>query len=623
MKKTYITLGLLLLSSITFSQNAAIQKANQLFDSYQYVGAIESYLQVVNSKQANQQVYQNLADSYYHIYNTAEAAKWYEKAVVGSSNPETIFKYAQVLKSLGNYKEANNQMIKFSNLLPNDVRSKEFNKNQNYLTSLNATKPLFEVKNTSFTVEKSNDFAPILANNNDFYFVSTRSNSKTDKWSNQPYIDIFRATRSENGSFTDVVAVKELNTPYHDGSLALSEDGNTMFFARDGHSTKLYEKDTKNKVKVGQLGIYKAIKVDGKWEVKEALPMNSTAYSVSHPSLSQDGKTLYFTSNMPGGVGESDIWKIAITANGYGKPENLGTRINTPSREAFPFITDDNQLYFASTGWEGFGGLDVFKADLNQTANTVINLGKPINTEKDDFSLSLNAKFNVGYFASNRNGTDAIFEAKPICGTDILPLVTDAKTGKAIEKAVVTILNEKNEVVKTLETDYLGKTIYQLNCDNNYSIQVVATNYKTASFPISRSKENKLEIPVQLVPNEIIITDKEVLLGDVYFEFDRSFITPSGANQLDKLVKIMNEKPTMIIAVKAHTDSKGNAKYNLKLSEQRAQATVQYLISRGISKDRISGKGFGNTEPKINCGANCTEEQNAINRRSEFIIIKK
>lgn len=623
MKKTYITLGLLLLSGMAIAQSPAVQKANQLFESYQYVGAIESYLQVVNTKQANQQVYQNLADSYYNIYNTTEAAKWYEKAVQGNANPETVFKYAQVLKSLGNYTEANHQMMKFSNLIPNDVRAKEFNSNQNYKASLDKVKALFTIEDTSFAENKSNDFGAIFTNNNEIYFVSTRNNSKIDKWSNVPYIDIFKAIRNTDGTFSKPESVSELNSAFHDGPVAISEDGNTMFFARDGHSTKLYEKDAKNNVKVGQLGIYRAIKVNGKWEIKEALPVNSTAYSVSHPSLSKDGKTLYFTSNMPGGIGETDIWKLAITDNGYGKPENLGTKINTPSREAFPFVTNDNQLYFASTGWAGFGGLDVFKTDLNKPSNAVINVGKPVNTEKDDFSLSLNTKLNVGYFSSNRNGTDAIYKATPICGTDILPLVTDAKTGKAIEKAVVTILDENNTVVTTLETDNLGKTLYQLNCDKGYTLQVAANNYVTVVYPIAKNKENKLEIPVRLVPNEVIITDKEVLLGDVYFEFNKSNITPSGANQLDKLVKIMMEKPAMVISVKAHTDSKGNAKYNLKLSEQRAQATVQYLISRGISKERISGKGFGFTEPKINCGTNCNDEQDAINRRSEFIIVKK
>ncbi len=621
MKKTNITLGLIFLSGIAFSQTATIKKADQLFESYQYVSAIDSYLQVINNKQGNQQVYQKLADSYYNIYNITEAAKWYEKAIEGNSNPETFFKYAQVLKSSGNYAEANNQMNKFATLSPNDVRAKEFNNNQNYKTSLDNAKALFSVENTALADNKSNDFGAVLTNNNEMYFVSTRNSSKIDKWSNVPYIDIFKATKNSDGTFSKPESVSELNSAFHDGPVAISEDENTMFFARDGHSTKLYEKDAKNNVKVGQLGIYRAVKVNGKWEIKEALPVNSTAYSVSHPSLSQDGKTLYFTSNMPGGIGESDIWKIAITDNGYGKPENLGAKINTPSREAFPFITNNNELYFASTGWPGFGGLDVFKTDLNQKSNTIINLGKPVNTEKDDFSLSFNSKLNVGYFSSNRNGTDAIFQATPICGTDILPLVTDAKTGKAIEKATVTILDENKDVVTTLETNNLGKTLYQLNCDKTYSIQVSAINYEKVTLPITKSKVNQVEIPVKLIPNEVIITDKEVLLGDVYFEFNKSNITPSGAEQLDKLVKIMLEKPVMRIAVKSHTDSKGNAKYNLKLSEQRAQATVQYIISKGISKERISGKGFGNTEPKINC-ANCTDQQDAVNRRSEFIIVK-
>lgn len=622
MKKTYITLGLILLSGIAVSQNATVKKADQLFESYQYVGAIDSYLQAINNKQGSQQVYQNLADSYYHIYNTTEAAKWYEKAVQGTSNPETIFKYAQVLKSLGNYTEANIQMNKFSNLLPNDVRAKEFNKNQNYKSTLDNAKPLFTVGNTSLAANKSNDFGAVLTNNNEIYFVSTRNSSKVDKWSNVPYIDIFRANKNADGTFSKPEEVNELNSAFHDGPVAISEDGNTMFFARDGHSTKLYEKDAKNKVKVGQLGIYRAIKVNGKWEVKEALPVNSTAYSVSHPSLSKDGKILYFTSNMPGGIGESDIWKIAITENGYGKPENLGTRINTPSREAFPFITDDNQLYFASTGWPGLGGLDVFKVDLNKNSTAVVNVGKPINTENDDFSLSLNSKLKVGYFSSNRNGSDAIYQANPICGIEIFPLVTDAKTGKPIEKATVVILDENSKVVATLETNSLGKTLSQLDCDKSYSLQVSALNYQNMVLPIVKSDLTQFEIPVQLIPNEVIITDKEVLLGDVYFEFDKSNITPTGAIQLDKLVKIMNDNPAMKIAVKSHTDSKGNAKYNLKLSEQRAQATVQYIISRGINKDRISGKGFGDTAPKVKCGVNCTDEENAINRRSEFIIVK-
>ncbi|WP_396166971.1 OmpA family protein [Flavobacterium sp.] len=620
MKKIYITLSLIFISGIVFSQDIAVKKADQLFGSYQYVEAIKSYLEIIKNKQGNQNVYRNLADSYYNIYNTIEAVKWYEKVVEKNADAETYFRYSQALKSIGNYTEANEQMKKFATLVPNDVRAKEFMQNQNYKLTLDNTKALFSIEKTSLSEPKSNDFAAVLTTTNEVYFVSTRNSKKIDKWSNEPYIDIFKTTRNNDGSFSKVEEIKELNSMYHDGPVTISADGNTMFFARDGHSTNLYEKDKKNNAKIGQLGIYKAQKNNGKWEIKEGLPINNISYSVSHPSLSKDGKTLFFASNMPGGMGESDIWKIAITENGYGEPINLGDKINTASREVFPFITNKDELYFASTGWSGFGGLDIFKVENN---SQLINVGKPVNTEKDDFSFSLNTELNKGYFSSNRNGNDAIFEATPICGIDLMVSVTDAKTGKNIENAKVTILDENNTLLYSTVTNTFGKCKQLLTCDESYSIQITASNYENVAFPISKSDSNQIEIPVKLIPNEVIITDKEVLLGDVYFEFNKSNITPVGAAQLDKLVSVLNSNPTMIISVKSHTDSKGNLSYNLKLSEQRAQATVQYIVSKGINKERVFGKGYGYTEPKIACSVNCTEEEDAINRRSEFIILKK
>jgi len=622
MKKTYITLGLLLVSGVVFAQTSASKKADQLFESYQYVSAIDAYLQLVDIKSVDQHVYQNLADSYYQIFNATEAAKWYEKVIQGTADAETYYRYAQSLKSLGKYDEANKQMDKFSSMLPDDERAKSHKSNPDYLSSLNTAKAFFKVENTSFAVEKSNDFGAFLTNENDLYFVSTRNASKTDKWSNQPYLDIFKATRNENGTFSEVSPVKELNTPFHDGPLAISQDGNTMYFARDGHSSKLYEKDKKNNVKIGQLGIYKAVKTNGKWVVGEGLPMNNTSYSVSHPSLSADGKTLYFTSNMPGGFGEADIWKISISENGYGKPENLGAKINTAGREAFPFVSAEGILYFASSGRQGFGGLDIFKTDLVNGGN-VVNLGKPVNTEKDDFSFSLNSKMNVGYFASNRSGTDIIYQAIPVCGVEALAVITDKKSGKPIQNATINLLDAKNSVIGSFVSNASGNSSFELDCDAIYTLQVTASNYEPFTYSVEKTQKNQLTLPLLLTPNEVIITDNEVILGNVYFEFNKSNITASGAEELNKLVRVMQENPTMDIFVKSHTDSKGSIKYNAKLSEQRAQATVQYLVSKGIKKERISGKGFGSSEPKVNCGSNCTDEENATNRRSEFIIVKK
>lgn len=622
MKNIYITLSLLLVSVAINAQINETKKADQLFESYQYAGSIEAYLKLVEGTTVDYHVYQNLADSYYQIFNMEHAAKWYEKLLQGTSNPENHYRYAQCLRSLGKYEEADKQMDKFASMLPNNERAKTHKSNPNYVKYLISAKTLFKVESTSFAVEKSNDFSPYLSNNNDLYFVSTRNASKIDKWSNQPYLDVFRATRNENGTFSEVIEVKELNTAFHDGPVTISNDGSTMFFARDGHASKLFVKDKKNNVKIGQLGIYKAIKTDGKWSVVEALPINSTSYSVSHPALSQDGKTLYFSSNMPGGLGESDIWKISISEIGYGKPENLGSKINTPGREVFPFVTTDKILYFASSGHPGFGGLDVFKVNLNDVSK-VINIGKPVNTEKDDFSLSLNNKMNIGYFASNRSGSDVIYQAIPVCEIDALAIITDKNTENAIQNAILNLLDADKNVISTTNSDSFGKATFVMECGEEYFLQVTATNYQSLTIPIEKTSSSNVSIPLALLPYEVIITDKEVVLGNVYFEFDKSNITSMGGEELNKLVKVMQEHPSMVIFVKSHTDTKGSANYNLKLSEQRAQATVQYIISKGISKERISGKGFGSSEPKVNCGANCSEEQNATNRRSEFIIVKK
>jgi outer membrane protein OmpA-like peptidoglycan-associated protein len=623
MKKIYITLNLVLLFNASYGQDKFTVKADKLFESYQYVGAIEEYSKLTNTKNATPYVYTQLADSYYNMFNIEEASKWYAKAVEGKADAETYFRYAQTLKALGKYQQANKQMDAFASLSPNDSRAKEHQVNPNYIPSLASKSKLFDVAETTINSKGQSDFGALLSNDNTLYFVSTRSNSKkTDKWTNQPYLDIFQSTRNADGTLSEATPVKELNTPFHDGPVAVTSDGNVMFFARDSHSEGQYERNKKSNVKVGQQGLYKATKVDGKWTNVEALPFNSTSYSVTHPSLSKDGKILYFASNMPGGIGESDIWKVTIDANGYGKPQNLGTTINTPGKENFPFITEDDILYFASSGKQGFGGLDVFKIDLKENGQAQ-NVGKPVNTEKDDFSFSFNKSMNAGYFSSNRNGSDAIFAATPICGVEAIVIVTNRKTGAILPNASVSILDGNGNTIATTKSDSEGKVTYNIECTTDYSLSVALQNFEKATYPIQKGKINEITINAELTPVEVVISDREVLLNNVYFDFNKSNITAQGAGELDKLVKVMTENPNMVIFVKSHTDSKGSASYNLKLSEQRAQSTVQYLISKGIPTDHISGKGFGNTEPKVNCNSNCSEEEHAQNRRSEFIIVKK
>jgi outer membrane protein OmpA-like peptidoglycan-associated protein/tetratricopeptide (TPR) repeat protein len=621
MKNIYIAI-LLIIANTIYSQNATTQKADQLFESYQYVDAIKEYQKLAENKNESVYVFEQLGNCYFTIFDNEKALTWYAKAVQGKASAETYYRYAQTLKSFGKYEEANKQMDVFVKLLPNDERAKKHKLNPTYIPSLLNTTTFFTVSETNINVKDESDFGAFLTNDKELYFVSTRNTSnKKDRWNDQHYLDIFKTIRKSDGTFEEVNLVKELNTPFHDGPVTISSDGNTIFFARDGLSEGKYEV-SKNKTKIGQQGLYKAVKIDGKWMQIEALPFNSINYSVTCPSLSKDGKTLYFSSNMPGGLGESDIWKVAVESNGYGKPENLGDKINTSDRENFPFITEDNVLYFASSGRQGYGAYDIFKINIS-TAESAINLGKPVNSEKDDFSFSFNKLQDVGYFSSNRSGLDAIYTVLPICKANSLITVNDKKSGKMIANALVTISDTNGNILSSAATNADGKVSFDLQCNTEYLLKISASNYEDKTATISKIEKGGVPTTVSLDPLEVIITDTEVILKNVYFDFNKSNITSQGASELDKLVKVMKDNPKMFIFVKSHTDSKGSAAYNLKLSEQRAQSTVQYIISKGIESERISGKGFGNTEPKIACGADCTEEQHSQNRRSEFVIIKK
>ncbi len=622
-KKAYILFSLLLLLTSGYGQNSTTSKADKLFESYQYIAAINEYLKLADNKNANEYIFTQLAESYYNVFDAENASKWYAKAVKGKVDAETYYHYAQTLKSLGKYQEANKQMDVFAKMMPKDERAKEHLANPNYIPSLTSNSKLFDIAETNINSKGQSDFGAVLTNDNTLYFTSTRNNSnKTDNWNKQPYLDIYQSTRDANGIFSEPSPVRDLNTPFHDGPVTLSADGKTMFFARDGHSEGQYEKSKKSNIKVGQQGIYKATNVDGKWSQVEALPFNSTSYSVTNPSLSKDGKTLYFASNMPGGFGESDIWKVNVDANSYGKPENLGANVNTADKENFPFIAEDNTLYFATMGRQGFGGFDVYKTNSIGT-KPAQNLGKPVNSEKDDFSFSFNKNLNAGYFSSNRNGSDAIFSASPICKAQAIVLVTNDKTKAPLANASVAILDLKGNVIATEKTNAEGKVNYNIECNVGYGLQIAAQNFEAATSAVKAVKSGETVVEVVLVPTSVIITDTEVILNPVYFEYDKSNITAQGAIELNKLVKVMQDNPSMVIFVKSHTDSKGSQTYNLNLSEKRAQSTVQYLISKGISQGSISGKGFGSSEQKVKCGGNCTPEQDAQNRRSEFLIVKK
>lgn len=621
MKKLYITLSFVIASGILSAQNNKTKSADKLFDRFEYVEAANEYLKLVDKNQNDNYINQQLADSYYNVFNTKEAVKWYAKLVEEDQKPEVYYRYAQMLKAEGNYDEANKQMQKFASLAPNDTRAMSYNNNPNYLSKLKSQRPLFDIKPSDISSDKS-DFGGVLTNDNTIYFTSARNTArKSHGWNKEPYLDIYQATYNENGTISEATLVSGVNTKWHDGPVAVTADGNTMYYVSESFNENKFEKVKEKNVKYGRMYLYKATKNDGKWENAKALSLNSPEYSLRNPSISNDGKTLYFSSDMPGGLGGEDIWKVSVNGDEYGTPENLGDKINTGGNESFPFITEDNLLYFTSDSRQGFGGYDVFLADLTK-GTEAINVGEPVNSEKDDFSFSFNASKKVALFSSNREGVDNIYLANPICGVNAIVIVKSAETRKAIEGATINVVDPANNILATNTTNYVGQKIFEVACETEYSFKVSKEGYEDAVFVSPASGNGSTLVEAYLEPIKPIITEKEVILQPIFFEFNKSNITAQGAEELDKLVAVMNEYPEMVIFAKSHTDNRGKDKYNLNLSENRAKSTVQYIISKGIDKARISGQGFGESELLIQCDE-CTEEEHAQNRRSEFLIIKK
>ncbi|NBW28610.1 MAG: cell envelope biogenesis protein OmpA [Flavobacteriaceae bacterium] len=623
MKNIFLTLSFVFISTISVkAQDSQTAWADKLFKRFEYLDASKEYLKLVGTGIKQNYIYNQLAESYYNMFNTTEAIKWYALSLTQPQEAETYFKYAQMLKAAGRYEESNAQMAIFASKNPKDIRAILFNENPNYIPKLLSKQKEFNLLPVTINSQYT-DFGPKLTNDNVLYFSSSRKISKKKTgWKEESYLDVYQANLLENDSLTAPIEVEDINTIWHDGPACVSADGNTIYFSRDSRVIDDYE-DIKNiKTKFSQMYLFKATKVNNKWSEVKQLPFNNKTYSISNPSISADGKTLYFNSNMPGGFGGNDIWKVDVSEGDvYGTPVNLGSKINTEGNEQFPSITEDNVLYFSSDSRQGLGGLDIYFINLNKSENA-LNLGKPVNSEKDDFSFSFNTKRNLGFFSSNREESDDLYIAKPICNVETTIRVTNAVSGIILEGAKVAILDDKKNIIETKTSDVNGNVDFILECNTEYSLQVTKDGYESGVFSIAKNKGGKLIVPAPLNPIEVIIKPTEIVLNPIYFEFNKSNITQEGAFELDKLVQVMKANDKLVIFAKSHTDNRGSDVYNLNLSDRRAKSTVQYILSKGIASGRITGKGFGESEPKVDCKEICTEEEHAQNRRSEFLIVK-
>ena len=620
-----------LLVALSFSymqaQNADTKKADKHFDRYEFLEAIEDYEKLIEKGKADTYVYAQLAEANYNIYDTKAAETYYAKVVKdGNATNEQLFRYAQMLKANNKYEKSNEVMMQFAKNAPNDDRAITFLENPNYVPKLLGSEEKFTLEAIEMLNSEYSDFGGAVSGNT-LYFVSARNKSrKKYGWNEQPTLDIYKADIIE-GTYKEPELVKgEVNTKYNEGSVAISSDGNRMYFTRNQYLDGKYGKDENG---VGQLQLYFAENVNGTWKDVKSVPFNNSEYSIGHPALSKDGKTLYFVSDMPGGQGQSDIYMVEVTSNGFGTPKNLGANINTAGRENFPHVDEDGTLYFSSDGHLGLGGLDVFYASNNNGQyGKAKNIGTPVNSKGDDFAFTLNLESGNGYVSSNRGKAlvDNIYGVtliEPLCEVQLAVKVVDDKTNNAISNANVDLYDDKENKVTTVVTDANGMTNFTVQCEQAYQAQVNIDDYESNSVTMAATKDATKELTVRLKPIEAIVTEDRVILNPILFDYDKSNIKPQAAFELDKLVQVMNKYPEMEIFVESHTDNKGPNDYNMSLSERRAKSTVQYVVSKGIAKERISGKGFGESKPAVECGENCSDEQRQTNRRSEFVIIKK
>ncbi|GJQ07746.1 cell envelope biogenesis protein OmpA [Capnocytophaga cynodegmi] len=645
--KMYI-LAIALFSNVllVFSQEKQMQKANEMYKNYAYIDAIKIYENIAKKGFVNQELLERLGNSYYFNAEYDKASTWYEKLFENKEykvQPEYYYRYALSLKSLGKYAESDQMMRKFVEITgADDTRAILFEEHKDYREEIKENSNRLELLQTGVNTEHSEYGTAFYGDKVIFAASNTSLIKPVSKWTGESFYDLYEANRDSISLSKKTLFSSKINTKFNESTAVFTKDGKTVYFTRNNYVNKKVRMDSENTI---LLKILRATKDDrGNWGNIVEMPFNSNTYSVAHPALSPDEKYLYFASDMPGTLGSSDIFRVEILENGYGKPENLGNIINTSGRESFPFISKDNVLYYSSDGYPGLGGLDIFATKLydNGTTSRVINIGEPGNSVDDDFCFVIDKESKVGFLTSNRTGGKGkddiygFYERIPLnftCNKILKGVVKNSETMEIISGATVSLSGKKMDLLKTEASDPAGGFAFGeefINCqDSHFYLKGEKEGYETAEVKVEmKGKGKEIHYEILLKPRVIKVTEGDDLakvfkIENIYFDFDKSNIRYDASVQLAKILEVMKEYPNMKIDVRSHTDSRGSDSYNLALSDRRAKSTVKWIIDNGIDASRITGKGYGETQLTNHCsnGVKCTPEEHQSNRRSEFIII--
>ncbi len=696
-----------------------VNQANKSFDNLAYIKAINKYEKLNEASYLSDSIKGQLAVAYLKVSETVKSENIFASVPMDHLSNDQLFMYAQSLKYNGKYAEADRIIAIYKQRNPEDGRATELLNSLPKIEKILAEER-YLIEEVDFNSQQS-DFGPVVYNG-DVYFVSARDLDYIIKreyaWKEAPYLNVLKTSEKEGLFSNPKLFSTEMRSMFHDGPVCFSKDGKELYITRNINNDFI-DANFKKKKGYNNLIILKSVKqADGSWSKPEELPFNSSAYSCGHACLSYDGNRLYFTSNMPGSIGGTDIYYVNREGDSWGKPVNLGEDINTEGDEMFPFIHQSGRLYFASNGHVGVGGLDIFIAEKKDQGYQVKNMGYPVNTEKDDFGVYLDAEGKHGYLSSNREGgkgdddiyrftvlkdvlfqkgllgklinknTKAIISNSPVQFKDLnggliaqvnsdnegvikaefedqeslivevdLPeffpyqetiQLSDASEDFEIEliprpswgiygsvyllpdmKAIPEVTLQVEPVdadAYTVVSGVNGQFKAELKPETDYSLVFTKKGYFTKRTQYSTVKRDSGYVNV----NEFLELEmQKAEVGasieiEILYDLGKWNIREDAATELDDMILFLKDNPGVKIELASHTDSRGSAQYNLRLSQKRAESAVAYMVNRGIDKSRVIAKGYGETRLKNKCadGVECSEAEHQANRRSEVTIVE-
>ncbi len=637
----YLFFILVLLLAVSCSVE---KKALKAFNRGEYQNAIGLYQKTLSKNPGKANYF--IAESYRLSNRIKEAEPFYANAKgIGIDKDTVQFYYAQSLKANGKYSEALAQLNNLAENASSDKLKRLANAQVSGLQELETikqNKSYYRVKNLEALNTPSAEYSPVFLNN-ELYFTSNRGSGKIYEAEGKPFSNIYKvASRGANVDLNTLAPLpSSINTEgINDGCVTFSPDGKIMVFAKGNTGKKKGAED---------VDLYIARFRNGEWTAAQPITgsVNTPGHWESTPSFSPDGRTLYFSSSRPGGQGGLDIYSARMDSRGrFSQVKNLGSEINTPGDEYFPHMAEDGKLYFASDGHAGFGMLDIFVVNRVNGRNIIQNLGEPVNSNADDFGIFL-FKPDRGFFTSNRadgKGDDDVFtfiNEDPnlkIINYYLEGIVyTPDKEGKlqVLPNTKVSLLDNKRESMTDYVTGNDGKFLFRVYGDEDYELFGELDGYLTKRQPYTTKGKSVdpstlKELVTNITLDTIMVMDrielnKIFVLENIYFDFDKSDITPQAAIELNKLVDILKDNAAIKIEMGSHTDSVGTQDYNIQLSQRRAESTVRYLVNNGISQQRLTAKGYGETKPiarNTNPDGSDNPVGRARNRRTEFKIVE-